>query len=143
MGESPDRKTDWYNFRLDRIQSITPWQWNHPKIPLSLQQCYQKLSLPSPDDIAVEMSKAWGFDFYLPSTLMLLRFDRDFSDRYIKDTERHDTFEEITYQQAQRLIERHVAQSQQKRNLPDVLTHPTTPMTETKLVSVPLRGFKA
>ncbi len=123
MGESPDRKTDWYNFRLDRIQSITPCEWNHPKIPLSLQQCYRQLSLPSPDYIVVEMSKAWGFDFYLPSTLMLLRFDRDFSDRYIKDTERHDTFEEITYQQAQRLIERHVAQSQQKQNSPDVLTN--------------------
>ena len=24
FGESPDRKTDWYNFRLDRIQNITP-----------------------------------------------------------------------------------------------------------------------
>ncbi len=45
------------------------------------------------------------------------------SDRYIKDTERHDTFEEISYQQAQRLIERYIAQSRQKKNLPDVLTN--------------------
>jgi CRISPR-associated protein (TIGR03985 family) len=122
MGESPDRKTNWYNFRLDRIQAIIPYQWNHPKIPLCLQQCYQQMSLPSPDYIVLEMSKAWGFDFYLPSTLMLLRFDRNFSDRYIKNTERHDTFEEISYQQAQRLIERYVGQFP-KRNLPDILTN--------------------
>jgi CRISPR-associated protein (TIGR03985 family) len=89
----------------------------------SKQQCYQQLSLPSPDNIELEMSKAWGFDFYLPSTLMLLRFDRDFSDRYIKDTERHDTFEEISYQQAERLIEHYITQSRQKHNLPDVLTN--------------------
>ena len=123
MGESPDRKTNWYNFRLDRIQAIIPCEWNHPKIPLSLQQCYRQPPLPSPDYIVLEMSKAWGFDFYLPSTLMLLRFDRDFSDRYIKDTERHDTFEEITYQKAQRVIERYITQSGQKQNLPDVISN--------------------
>ncbi|AKG20733.1 TIGR03985 family CRISPR-associated protein [Calothrix sp. 336/3] len=120
-GESPDRKTDWYNFRLDRIQSITPWEWHHPEIPANLRQRYQQLSLPSPDYIAMEMSKAWGFDFYLPSTPMLLRFNRNFSDRYIKGTERHDTFEEITYQQAQRLIKRHITQPQKQRQLLGIL----------------------
>jgi CRISPR-associated protein (TIGR03985 family) len=121
-GESPDRQTDWYNFRLDHIQSITPWEWNHPTIPQNLQQRYQQLSLPSPDYIAVEMSKAWGFDFYLPSTQMLLRFDRDFSDHYIKGTERHDTFEEISYPQAQRLIQRHLLQPELKLKLLEILS---------------------
>jgi CRISPR-associated protein (TIGR03985 family) len=58
------------------------------------------------------MAKAWGFDFYLPSRLMLLRFDREFHDRYIQDTFRHDTFKPVTYKQAERLIQQHTQQQQ-------------------------------
>lgn len=36
------------------------------------------------------------------------------SDRYVKGTERHDTFKEITYQQAQHLIQREIKQPQQQ-----------------------------
>nr|WP_202895729.1 TIGR03985 family CRISPR-associated protein [Iningainema tapete] len=120
FGESPDRQTDWYNFRLDRIQQMTPLQWKHSAIPLPLRQCYQKASLPSPDYIAVQLSQAWGFDFYLPKRLMLLRFEREYHDRYIRDTFRHETFEPITYQQAQRLITREVSQQQ---SLLEILAH--------------------
>ncbi|WP_331001485.1 TIGR03985 family CRISPR-associated protein [Nostoc sp. WHI] len=113
-GESPQKQSDWYNFRLDHIQSMTCLEWTNPKLPSNLLQHYRKTSLPTPDYIALEMSKAWGFDFYLPSQLMLLRFDRQFCDRYVKGTERHDTFEEITYQQVQRLIQREIKQPQQQ-----------------------------
>ncbi|MEH1945158.1 MAG: TIGR03985 family CRISPR-associated protein [Nostoc sp.] len=113
-GESPQKDTNWYNFRLDRIRSLVALEWTDPKLPSNLQQQYQQKSLPNPDDIALEMSKAWGFDFYLPSQLMLLRFDRQFCDRYVKGTERHDTFEEISYQQVQRLIQREIKQPQQQ-----------------------------
>jgi CRISPR-associated protein (TIGR03985 family) len=113
-GESPNRETDWYNFRLDRIQDMTALEWSDSQIPQHLQKFYQKASLPSPDYIAVEMSKAWGFDFYLPSRLMLIRFDRDYNDRYIKNTFRHETFIPITYQQAQRLVTREAAPSYQQ-----------------------------
>jgi CRISPR-associated protein (TIGR03985 family) len=122
-GDSPERNTDWYNFRLDRIQSMTPLQWTNPGIPSNLQRYHQKASLPSPDYIRLEMSKAWGFDFYLPSQLMLLRFDRNFHDRYIKGTERHETFEEITYEQVQHVIRREVKQKQQQQALLKVLTN--------------------
>ncbi|WP_373529411.1 TIGR03985 family CRISPR-associated protein [Nostoc sp.] len=113
-GQSPEKDTNWYNFRLDHIQSMTSLEWTNPKLPSNLLQHYRKTSLPTPDYIALEMSKAWGFDFYLPSQLMLLRFDRQFCDRYVKGTERHDTFEEITYQQVQRLIQREIKQPQQQ-----------------------------
>lgn len=120
-GESPDQQTQWYNFRLDRIQKMLPLSWDYPHIPLNLQQHYQNHTLPSPDYVALEMSKAWGFEFYLPSQLMLMRFDRDFGDRYVKDTERHETFAEISYQQAKNLIQRKVEQPKQQQALLKIL----------------------
>lgn len=69
------------------------------------------------------MSKAWGFDFYLPSQLMLIRFDRDFGDRYVKGTERHETFKEISYQQAQNLIKQKIKQPEQKQALLKILVN--------------------
>ncbi|MBC6434186.1 TIGR03985 family CRISPR-associated protein [Nostoc sp. HG1] len=122
-GESPQKDTNWYNFRLDRIRNLLTLEWANSKLPSNLQQQYQQKSLPTPDDIALSMSKAWGFDFYLPSQLMLLRFDRQFCDRYVKDTERHDTFEEITYQQVQRLIQREIKQPQQQQALLKILAN--------------------
>lgn len=67
------------------------------------------------------MSEAWGFDFYLPSQLMLLRFDRDFAQRYVKGTERHDTFKEISYQQVKNLIRQQIQQPQQQKLLLETL----------------------
>jgi CRISPR-associated protein (TIGR03985 family) len=113
-GESPDKQTQWYNFRLDHIKKMIPLSWDSSELPLNLRQHYQSHTLPSPDDIALEMSKAWGFDFYLPSQLMLMRFDRDFGDRYVRGTERHETFEEISYQQAQKLIKQKIKQPEQQ-----------------------------
>ncbi|MBD2415379.1 CRISPR-associated protein [Nostoc calcicola FACHB-389] len=120
-GESPDRKTDWYNFRLDRIQQITSLEWSNVEIPQHLQQHYQQITLLNPDYIAQEMANAWGFDFYLPSRLMLLRFDGDYNERYIQNTIRHKTFKAITYQQAQNLIRREISYSQHKKALLKVL----------------------
>ncbi|MUG95749.1 TIGR03985 family CRISPR-associated protein [Scytonema sp. UIC 10036] len=119
-GESPERKTNWYNFRLDRIHKMTALEWTSV-IPSHLQQCYQKASLPTPDYIAIEMSQAWGFDFYLPSQLMLLRFDRNFHDRYIQNTFRHETFEAISYKQAKNLIQQNTKQPEQQQTLLKIL----------------------
>jgi CRISPR-associated protein (TIGR03985 family) len=67
------------------------------------------------------MAKAWGFDFYLPRKLMLLRFDREFHDRYIQGTFRHETFNRVNYQQAEQLIRQHTPQQQQQQTLLKVL----------------------
>ncbi|MDF5738344.1 MULTISPECIES: TIGR03985 family CRISPR-associated protein [unclassified Nostoc] len=120
-GQSPQKDTNWYNFRLDHILSLVVLEWTDPQLPSNLKQHYQQKSLPNPDDIALEMSKAWGFDFYLPSQLMLLRFDREFCDRYVKDTERHDTFKEVSYHQVQLLIQREIKQPQQQETLLKIL----------------------
>jgi CRISPR-associated protein (TIGR03985 family) len=121
-GDSPDHQSEWYNFRLDRIQKMIPLSWDNSHLPLNLQQKYHGRNLPSPEHITLEMSKAWGFDFYLPVQLMLLRFDQDFSDRYIKGTKRHETFTAISYQQAQRLIQREVKQPQQQQALLEIIS---------------------
>ncbi|AFZ28141.1 CRISPR-associated protein, TIGR03985 family [Cylindrospermum stagnale PCC 7417] len=121
FGQSPDRKTDWYNYRLDRIQQITPIKWTNTAIPQILQQRYNQATLPNPEEIEGQLSKAWGFDFYLQSQLMLLRFDRQYHDRYIQHTFRHETFAAISYQQAQRLIRQHTPQLSQQQALLKVL----------------------
>lgn len=122
-GESPDRETDWYNFRLDRIVDINPLDWENSEIPGHLQKRYQQHNLPNPDEISIKIEKeAWGFDFYLPPQLALLRFDRDYHERYIKDTVRHQTFEYISHQQAQRCIERE-AKGTDKQILTNILTN--------------------
>jgi CRISPR-associated protein (TIGR03985 family) len=123
FGESPDRKTDWYNFRLDRIENITPIEWTNPGIPKNLQQRYHQRNLPSPEEIELQMDKALGFDFYLESRLMLLRFERDYHDRYIRDTFRHETFKLIGYQKAKSLIQSSVVNSEHKAELLKVLAN--------------------
>ncbi|WP_460207815.1 TIGR03985 family CRISPR-associated protein [Scytonema sp. NUACC21] len=117
FGESPDRKTDWYNYRLDRIQEITPIKWSNSAIPKLLQQRKEQATLPVPEIIEVQMSKAWGFDFYLPPRLMLLRFDRDYHERYIQNTVRHETFKLISYPLAKNLIRQQTQQPEQQELL--------------------------
>lgn len=123
FGESPDRKTDWYNFRLDRIENITPIDWKNSDIPQPLQQRYHQRNLPNPEEIELQMDKALGFDFYLESRLMLLRFERDYHDRYIQDTSRHKTFKLIGYQKAKSLIQNSVVNPEQKTELLKVLAN--------------------
>ncbi|MBD2295121.1 TIGR03985 family CRISPR-associated protein [Anabaena sphaerica FACHB-251] len=117
FGQSPDRKTDWYNFRLDRIQDITAIDWTNPQIPSILQQRYHQRDLPNPEEIELQMSKSWGFDFYLPSRIMLLRFERDYHDRYIQNTFRHDTFELISHAKAKSLIRQYTPEQEQQQTL--------------------------
>jgi CRISPR-associated protein (TIGR03985 family) len=121
FGQTAPGQGEWYNYRLDRIEQITSLKWTNPSIPRSLFEQYQKASLPTPDYIEVQMANAWGFDFYLPAKLMLLRFDRQFHDRYIQGTFRHDTFETVSYQDCQKLIRQHTREAQQQQTLVKVL----------------------
>jgi CRISPR-associated protein (TIGR03985 family) len=105
-GRRPTGDMGWYNYRLDRIvYEPKPLTWDDARIPEDLVQKYKQGKLPEPDYIHEQMKAAWGFDFYLPAKPMLLRFERDFHDRYIKDTLRHETFIDTGYDEAQSLIE--------------------------------------
>jgi CRISPR-associated protein (TIGR03985 family) len=91
-GLNPDGDVTWYNYRLERIQSEKLLEWSDTKIPNCLFKKYQLNQLPQPQDVQKEMEGVWGFDFHNKSQLMLLRFNDDFHERYIKNTFRHETF---------------------------------------------------
>ncbi|MEH1933882.1 MAG: TIGR03985 family CRISPR-associated protein [Nostoc sp.] len=119
FGKTSTNKGEWYNYRLDKIQKITPLDWNDAKLPKMLQQ--RRTTLPTPDYIRSQMHQAWGFDFYLPSKLMLLRFDRTFYESYLKGTSRHATFKPITYQWGLQLIREQVIPAKHRGTLLKIL----------------------
>lgn len=98
FGDTPLHQGEWYNYRLDKIQQMVQLDWHDPAVPKLLRR--RRNTLPPPSYIRDRMCEAWGFDFYLPIEKMLLRFQRNFHDRYIQGTFRHSTFKRVTYQQA-------------------------------------------
>jgi CRISPR-associated protein (TIGR03985 family) len=97
------KKIDWYDYRLDRIIKLEELQ-EDVDIPLDfMQKCYGQ-SPPSPDDIKENMAAAWGFDFYKPQELLLLRFDQYFYANYIQGTERDEMFKKVSHTQAIKII---------------------------------------
>jgi len=104
VGQTPRRKVIGIT-RLDRIQQMTHLEWKD-QVSSTLRELYPQ-NLPSPD-----YSEQWLKLGALISTcrkLMLLRFDREFHDRYI-----HGTFAtkplKVKYQQAEQLIRQHTPQ---------------------------------
>jgi len=96
-GQLPKQKhlLGWNNYRLDKITTIEQLNWQDQSIPLQLFQEYTQHKLPDVAKVKEEIDYAWGLDFYQPSSLMLLRFNQDFHERYIEDTFRHFTFQKI------------------------------------------------
>jgi CRISPR-associated protein (TIGR03985 family) len=107
FGQVPDGKLgqiDWRNYRLDRILAIAPLEWGDARVPTKLYQQYKQRTLPTSEHIQEKMSDAWGFDYYQEAQLLLLRFDREWDQRYIQGTLRHTTFESVDYQEVGALI---------------------------------------
>jgi CRISPR-associated protein (TIGR03985 family) len=113
----PSEPIGWRNYRLDRIQALEPIAWTAPQVPPCLYQAFHQRSLPTPDYIQAQLATAWGFDFYQPEALLVLRFDRAFSQGYIQGTVRHDTFEPVSYPQVKALIQRHTPDVTQRQTL--------------------------
>ncbi|MCU0569500.1 MAG: TIGR03985 family CRISPR-associated protein [Oculatellaceae cyanobacterium Prado106] len=118
-GYTTDSATDltWRNYRLDRIKTLKPLTWKAPSVPRDLAAAFKSKELPTPDDIQEQMSDAWGFDFYQPDELMILRFENWFDVGYIQGTIRHETFQAISYNQVKPLIETHVRDRKQRKIL--------------------------
>ncbi|MFB2967481.1 TIGR03985 family CRISPR-associated protein [Aerosakkonema sp. BLCC-F183] len=120
FGEVPQDesgKLDFRNYRLDRIQDSIPLSWDDPQVPVALKRRYQKKTLPIPDDIQLAIAEVWGFDYYQPPQLLLLRFDREWDNRYIRNTMRHATFARVAYQEVERLIRQNLKGEQQQKML--------------------------
>jgi len=106
--KTSSNQMDWRNYRLDRILKIDPLPWTNATVPKMLKQRFITQSLPHPDEIAIRMEEAWGFDYYQPAQLLLLRFDQEWDDRYIRYSTRHTTFKDIPFAKAQALIQQHL-----------------------------------
>jgi CRISPR-associated protein (TIGR03985 family) len=118
FGQTPSQQGEWYNYRLDKIEQMRVLTWKDKSIPQTLLN--RRQSLPMPDYISMQMQRAWGFDFYLPASPMLLRFERQFHERYIQGTFRHQTFKQLTYAQVKQVIQSY-AEPSQRQPLLDVL----------------------
>lgn len=114
LGQNPHGEVNWWNYRLDRLESITPLSWTDKRIPPLLVQQYRDKTLPFPDYIQEQMTQAWGFDYYQRAALMLLRFDCIHEQRYLKGTVRHETFERVSYAEAKRLVKKLTQPLEQK-----------------------------
>jgi CRISPR-associated protein (TIGR03985 family) len=96
-GQTPKQKQDvnWYNYRLDRILDVTPMTWEDAAIPDALKALQTGQILFTPDYIDLQLREAMGFDFYQPKKTMILRFDKVYSEKYIDESFRHETFESL------------------------------------------------
>ena len=115
FGQSPEEGAKWYNYRLDKIQSITELSWNEP-LPEILSSVDLE-ALPEPFDIEDAFNEAWGFDFYQAKDTLLLRFPKTFHELYIMDTERHTTFELSSYDDTLKMIHNSPLSSLEKDTL--------------------------
>jgi len=111
-----ESESNWHNYRLDRIEELECLGWDNNDIPSDLrakcEDC-EDIDLIY-DDIYQGIADAYGFDINLPIKSMLLRFDRNFHDRYITNTLRHHTFKAVNYEEIDLLIqERNSAEHQQ------------------------------
>jgi CRISPR-associated protein (TIGR03985 family) len=123
FGFDPDGKWGWHNYRLDRIASnrlkILPW--GDPNIPKELKHLWRTGQLPLPTDVKGYLNAAWGFNFYLPRALLIIRFPPKFARWYVDNTERHDTFTRISYQKLPQLIRREINDSTEQKQVLEIL----------------------
>lgn len=108
---------DWRNYRLDRIRALTALDWRDTVVPAGLKEQCRRGELPLPEEIELRMGEAWGFDYYQPARQLLVRFDAQWDQRYIRNSLRHYTFERVSYSQARSLIQKALTGQQQKRML--------------------------
>lgn len=109
-GIDPQGNLAWHNYRLDRIASekIQVLAWGDPEIPKPLKEMWRNGNLPTPEHIQTELADAWGFNFYLPRELLIMRFSPKFARWYVDNTFRHLSFRHIPYQQLPSLISKYL-----------------------------------
>lgn len=124
-GSTPKDEINWHNYRLDRICSkrLVPLDWEDPRIPQLLREKYEDGQLPTPKTVQTKLKEAWGFDFYKPSALMLLRFNQDFHEHYIRGTFLHHTFGSVDYKQTASLVRQHTPNPEHRDALLEILQH--------------------
>ncbi|ESA32285.1 crispr-associated tigr03985 family [Leptolyngbya sp. Heron Island J] len=109
-GNDPSGIFGWHNYRLDRIMSsrLTVFAWGDPQVPEALRQLRRRGQLPTSEDVSAALDQAWGFNFYLPRRLLIMRFPPEFARRYVAQTKRHKTFETVDYDALPKLIKQEI-----------------------------------
>jgi len=109
-GKDIEGNIQWHNYRLDRIipNTLKVLVWGDPTVPPQLKTMRNQGTLPTPQYVREQLESAWGFKFYSPATLAILRFSSDFADRFIRETFRHHTFQEVSYKQLQSLLRKQI-----------------------------------
>lgn len=106
-GFDPEGQFGWHNYRLDRIVSdrlqIVTWDKLSNTDPLS--QLHAQRALPTPATVDAALKEAWGFNFYFPKCLLIMRFSPAYAQRYVDDTQRHPTFRSASYPSLIKLVE--------------------------------------
>ncbi len=112
--DSNSMKINWYGYRLDRIKNIEELEWSLVNLPnFSQKICESK----TPQNLENIRSEAWGFNLARPQDILLIRFDRYYHHLYIQGTEREKLFQQISYKQAQSLINNSQIKLEQKQQL--------------------------
>lgn len=106
FGSMPDfpSKINYYNYRLDHILSqeeknkyitILNWDEDNPDIHWQLIEKKEELQSQNSEKLYQQLHKALGVDLHRKIKTMLLRFPKTFHDYYIKESKRHETFEQL------------------------------------------------
>jgi CRISPR-associated protein (TIGR03985 family) len=128
-GRTPRGEINWYKYRLDRIISkrLEHLDWQDPRIPQLLREQYVENRLPTPKTVNAMLKDAWGCDFYKETTLMVLRFEREFHQSYIQGISIHEKFTAIDRDRAATLIKQHTRNPEERQTLLEIFySRPTT-----------------
>ena len=122
-GIDPDGQFGWHNYRLDRITSkrFKVLAWGDPEIPQQLKADWRSGRLPLPEQVRSQLDAAWGFNFYLPSALLIIRFPARFARWYVNDTVRHPTFQPVSYKSLPQLICQEIQSQEEQEKLLQII----------------------
>ncbi|NJM99823.1 MAG: TIGR03985 family CRISPR-associated protein [Phormidesmis sp. RL_2_1] len=123
-GPDPEGVFGWHNYRLDRIVSaqLEIVDWRDSQVPKILKTCHTKDKLPTSAEVSDALAEAWGFNFYLPRHLLIMRFPPNFAKWYVHQSDRHATFQPIAYEKLSALIKREITDSKAKKTALDILS---------------------
>ncbi|MEM1255929.1 MAG: TIGR03985 family CRISPR-associated protein [Cyanobacteria bacterium P01_H01_bin.21] len=123
FGHDPAGSFGWHNYRLDRITSsqLKVFVWGDPQVPDLLREMWRTGQLPTAEDVSAAIDEAWGFNFYLPRRLLIMRFPAEFARRYVDQTDRHCTFQAIDYGALLRLVKQEIKDATEQMRLLTIL----------------------
>lgn len=123
-GYDPKGIFGWHNYRLDRMTSpqLKILSWKDSQIPKRLMTMYRDRSLPTSEAVSAALEEAWGFNFYLPRRLLIMRFSPTFAQRYVQQTDRHSTFEPIAYGALLSLIKQEIKDADAQASILETLS---------------------